>query len=158
LNRLLTLAIATVASVVAAIVTSEVFDGSVLGTAAITPVIVALVTELLTAAAPGRKQAEPAPAEPTATRPTAAQPPPRRRRLGFGAVVAAILIGLTAFLIAVVVLTVPEVVADKSITGQNGQTTFFGDNANKPWGEARSWSDCFDDIEQCVRDILESNQ
>ena len=51
MHRLLTLVIATVASVVAAIFASELFDGGVIGTAAITPVIVALVTEMLTAVA-----------------------------------------------------------------------------------------------------------
>jgi hypothetical protein len=154
LNRLLTLVIATAASVVAAIVASELFDGGVVATAAITPVIVALVTDLLSAVTPGRGDRE----APQPAGSAAAETPPPRRRLGFGAIVAAILTGLAAFLIAVVALTVPEVVADKSITGDSAHTTFFGDNANKPWGEARSWSDCFDDIEQCVRDIVESNQ
>jgi len=149
MSRLLTLVIATVASVVAAIFAAEVIGGGVVGTAAVTPVIVALVTGLLTAVSPGQDD--------RAERSGADSPPPRRG-LSFGAVVAAILIGLAAFLIAAIALTVPEVVADKSITGEDAHTTFFGDNADRPWGEARSWSDCFDDIEQCVRDIVESNQ
>jgi hypothetical protein len=144
MNRLLTLVIATVASVAAAIFASEVLGGGEVGTAAVTPVIVALVTEALSTVTPARK--------------TPSEPPEPRRRLRVGAIVAAILIGLAAFLVAVIVLTVPEVVADKSITGESAHTTFFGDNADTPWGEARSWSDCFDDIEQCVRDIVDSNQ
>jgi hypothetical protein len=46
-NWLATLAIASIASVVAAIFTSKVVGGGVVGTAALTPVIVALVTEVL---------------------------------------------------------------------------------------------------------------
>jgi MFS family permease len=148
-NRLLTLAIASIASVVAAIFTSEVWGGGTVGTAAVTPVIATLVTDLLSARLRGR--GEPGdPAEP--------EPPARRRRLGLGAILAAIVIGLVAFLIAAVALTVPEVIADKSITGESGHTTYFGNNDDKPWGEARSWSDCFDDIEQCITDIVEANR
>jgi MFS family permease len=144
-NRLLMLAIASIASVLAAIFTSEVWDSGVVGTAAVTPVIVALVTELLTPLARGRGE------------PRGPEPPTRRRsRFGLGALVGAILTGLLAFVIAALALTVPEVVADKSITGESGHTTYFGSNADTPWGEARSWSDCFDDIEQCIRDIIES--
>jgi hypothetical protein len=66
--------------------------------------------------------------------------------------------GLVAFVIAAVSLTVPEVVADKSITGDSAHTTYFGDNEDKPWGEGRNWSDCFDDIEQCLTDIIEAGR
>jgi hypothetical protein len=141
------LAVASIASVVAAIFTSEVWDGGVVGSAAVTPVIVALVTEVLSSLP--RRGARREPAEPERR---------ARRRFGVGALVAAILIGLLAFVIAAVALTVPEVVADKSITGQSGHTTYFGDNEDAPWGESRSWSDCFDDIEQCITDIVEANR
>lgn len=145
-NRLLTLTIAVVASVAAAIFTSKVWDGGVLGSAVATPVIVTLLTELLSTLPREEKD----PVDRGASAP--------RRRLGLGGIVAAILIGLAAFVIAALALTIPEVAADQSITGASGQTTFFGSNADTPWGEARSWSDCFDDIEQCVRDIVEENQ
>lgn len=145
-NRLLTLAIASVASLVAAIVTSEVWDGGVVGTAAVTPVIVALITDALTPLTGGR-EARRERAEP--------EPSPPRRRFRVGVLVAAVVIGLLAFVVVAAALTIPEVVADKSITGDSGHTTYFGDNEGKPWGEGRNWGDCFDDIEQCVRDIIE---
>lgn len=145
-NRLLTLTIAVVASAAAAIFTSKVWDGGVLGSAVVTPVIVTLLTELLSTLPREEKD------------PVDRGAPTPRRRLGLGGIVAAILIGLAAFVIAALALTIPEVAADQSITGASGQTTFFGSNADTPWGEARSWSDCFDDIEQCVRDIVEENQ
>lgn len=147
-NRLLTLAIASIASVVAAILTSELWDAGVVGSAAVTPVIVALVTEVLSPRQRERgEQGDPEGAQPE-----------RSRGFGAGALVVAIVIGLVAFVIAALALTVPEVVADKSITGESGHTTYFGDNEAAPWGEARSWSDCFDDIEQCLRDIVDANR
>ena len=152
-NRLLTVVIATIASVVAAVITSNLFDGGVVGSAAITPVIVALVTEVLSVRRP-RGGSRPGPDRPEPDQP---EPPPRRR-LGVGGIVVAILIGLLAFVIAVFALTIPEVAADQTITGESGETTFFGTNEGTPWGEGRSWSDCFDDIEQCVRDIVEENR
>jgi hypothetical protein len=148
-SRLLTLAIASIASVAAAIFTAEVWDGGVVGSAAVTPVIVTLVTEVLSPR-PGGRGGRRDPAEP--------EHPAPRRRPGVGTVVLAIAIGLTAFVIAALALTVPEVVADKSITGESGHTTYFGDNEDTPWGEARSWSDCFDDIEQCLKDIVDANR
>jgi hypothetical protein len=131
--------------VVAAIFTSKVVGGGVVGTAALTPVIVALVTEVL------RPISEWTTGGPR-------QPPPKRP-FPWGGLIAAILIaiviGLLAFVVAAVALTVPEVLADQSITGESGHTTYFGDNADKPWGADRNWSDCFDDLEQCIRDIIE---
>jgi MFS family permease len=145
-SRLLTLAIASLASLAAAIVTSEVWDGGVVGTAAVTPVIVALVTDALTPLTRRR--------EARSEQPGSERPRPRRGFL-LGALVGAIVIGLLAFLITAVALTVPEVVADKSITGDGGHTTYFGDNKDTPWGEARSWSECLDEVVQCARDIIE---
>lgn len=147
-NRWLMLAIGSIASVVAAVFTSQVWSGGVVGTAAMTPVIVTLVTELLSPLSRPRRERGAA---------AGRGPAARRRRVSVGAIVLAIAIGLLAFVLAAVALTVPEVVADKSITGESGHTTYFGDNADTPWGEARSWSDCFDDIEQCIRDIVEAN-
>ncbi|MCA1700044.1 MAG: hypothetical protein LC790_14535 [Actinobacteria bacterium] len=146
-NRLLTLAIASIASVAAAIVTSQVWDGGVVANAALTPVIVAVVTGVLS---PLMKPEKPGPTEPERDAP--------KRRFPVGALVGAIVIGLVAFVIAAVALTLPEVVADKSITGESGHTTYFGDNDDKPWGETRTWSGCFDDIEQCVSDIINANR
>lgn len=147
-KRLLTLAIATIASVVAAIVTSKVSDGGVVAKAALTPVIVAVVTDVLSARM--KPDTRSGPAEPRRV--------PPKRRFPFGVLLGAIVIGLLAFVIAAVALTLPEIVADKSITGESGHTTYFGDNEDTPWGETLTWSDCLDDIEQCVSDIIDANR
>ncbi len=145
-NRLLTLAVASVASVIAAVIASKVSNGGGVIEAAITPVIVAVVTDVLSPI--GKSQEQPPPTEQKAP----------KRRFPVGALLAAIVIGLVAFMIAAIALTLPEVIADKSITGESGHTTYFGDNADTPWGETLSWSDCFDDIETCVRDIIDANR
>jgi hypothetical protein len=141
------------------VVTRELFDAGVVASAAITPVVVALVSDGMYLAARARSGepapaagAEPAPgAEPT----TASRPPPPPRR---GApIIGAILIGLLAFVIAVLVLTIPEVVSDKSITGSDEQTTFFGSNQDKPWNTGDEFRDCFDSFEafgDCVEEIF----
>jgi hypothetical protein len=158
-NRFLTLGIASLASIVAAVVTSEFWRGGVLGSAAVTPVIVALVKDLLSPlerARAARREAEEAPAATEAAGAPDDRSPLRPRwPFVLGGILVGILIGLVAFLLAAVILTVPEVVADKSITGGGAETTFFGDNDEKPWGKIGSWSECFDDLEQCVKDIVE---
>jgi hypothetical protein len=156
LNRFLTLGISSLASITAAIATSEFWRGGVVGSAAVTPVIVALVKDLLSPLA--RRRAAGRQAEEAASAPDD-RPAPRPRWTVFvGGTLVGILIGLLAFLLAAVILTVPEVVADKSIIGHGGETTFFGDNADKPWGKIGSWSKCFDDIVQCVKNILEQQR
>jgi hypothetical protein len=140
--------------VVAAVLTRELFDSGVVASAAITPVVVALVSDsLYLAARSGRDQ----PAEPDAAPGTGSPPPtpaPPRRRLP---ILGAILIGLLAFVIAVLVLTVPEAVSGKSITGGDEQTTFFGSNEDKPWNTGDQFRSCFDSLDafgDCVDQIL----
>jgi hypothetical protein len=142
-NRLFTLLVASAASVVAAIVTSQVWDAGVVGTAAITPVIVALVKDV---------------ARPLTREPPEPAPERRRWRVRFGWIVATILIGLLAFVVAALALTIPEVAADESVTGDAGHTTYFGDNSDKPWGAGRTWADCFDDLRKCIEDIVEAHR
>ena len=137
--------------------TREVFDAGVVGSAAITPVVVALVSDsIYLATRSGRdKPAEPTPgSDPATGSPTPSPPPPPRRRLP---IVGAILIGLLAFVIAVLVLTVPEAVTGKSITGGDEQTTFFGSNEDKPWSTGDRFRNCFDSLDalgDCVDEIL----
>jgi len=146
--------VASVASVVAAVLTREVFDAGVVASAAITPVAVALVSDSLYLAARGRaKPVEPAPdgASTTGSQPA---PAPRRRL----PIVGAILIGLLAFLIAVLVLTIPEAVSGKSVTGGDDQTTFFGSNQDMPWNTGDEFRSCFDSLDalgDCVDEILQ---
>jgi hypothetical protein len=140
--------------VVAAVLTREVFDSGVVASAAITPVAVALVSDsLYLAARRGRDQpAEPDAAPATGSPPPAAAPP--RRRLP---ILGAILIGLLAFVIAVLVLTLPEAVSGKSITGGDEQTTFFGSNEDKPWNTGDQFRNCFDSLDalgDCEDQIL----
>jgi hypothetical protein len=141
--------VASVASVIAAVLTREVFDAGVVASAAITPVVVALASDgmYLAARSGGDPQPPPEPA-------TGAPPPPPRRRLP---IVGAILIGLLAFVIAVLVLTVPEAVTGKSITGSDEQTTFFGSNEDMPWNTGDEFRGCFDSLDalgDCVDEIV----
>ncbi|HEX6582972.1 MAG TPA: hypothetical protein VF056_05150 [Thermoleophilaceae bacterium] len=140
--------VASVASVVAAVVTRELFDAGVVASAAITPVVVALVSDGMYMAASGRARqrapdTEPATGSPGGAPATGSQPPPppRPRRLP---ILGAILIGLLAFVIAVLVLTIPEAVNGTSITGSDEQTTFFGSNEDKPWNTGDQFRNCFD--------------
>jgi energy-converting hydrogenase Eha subunit A len=161
-SRFKTLGISSLASIVAAVVTSEFWPGGALGSAALTPVIVALVKDLLSPLARDRAERheaeEAAAARKAAGAPDDPPPPPPRWPFVLGGILVGILIALVAFLLAAVILTVPEIVADKSITGGGGETTFFGDNDEKPWGKIGSWSECFDDLEQCVKDIVEQHR
>ena len=146
-----TLAIASVASATAAVVTSQLWIAGTWIAAATTPVLVALISELLhrpteriaerfTSDRPAvlgderaehTPEAEPAPpAERTPAEPgpapirvyRSATPPRRRRRIAVGAVLAT---GALALVIAVFALTVPELIAGGAIGKDNGGTTFF---------------------------------
>jgi len=118
------------------VVTRELFDAGVVASAAITPLVVALVSDGMYMAASGRAR-QPAPD-------TEPPPPPRPRRLP---ILGAILIGLLAFVIAVLVLTIPEAVNGTSITGSDEQTTFFGSNEDKPWNTGDQFRDCFESFD-----------
>lgn len=117
---LLTLAIAAVAGAVAAYVTSKVWAGGTLFTAAMTPVIVALVREALAR-----------PVDAVASRRSARSPEDEPAMTVYGRsrrwIRVGILSGLAAFALVVAVFTIPELVAGESI-GRRGDsaTTLFG--------------------------------
>jgi hypothetical protein len=151
-SHIRTLVIASAASATAAVVTSKLWIAGTWIAAALTPVLVALISELLhrptqvlaerltTDRPPLPEAAGPAPpAEPQAHRlpdrappePEAApvrvyrsSPMPKRRKIAVGAVVGT---GVLAMLIAVVALTVPELIAGGAI-GKSGSTTFFSNS------------------------------
>ena len=139
-----TLVITAVASATAAYVTSEIWAPGTLASAAITPVIVALVKEglakpadVVTRAVPVRgvvrsvRPGEPAtPAEELDFQDERVaqhgEIPGRSRRPTRRAWKMAIVTGLLGFVIAAVIITVPEFVAGGSASGGDRQTTFFG--------------------------------
>ena len=161
--NLRTLAIASVASATAAVVTSQLWFAGTWIAAALTPVLVALISELLhrpteriaervTADRPvlradRRERAEAAPpptapdAEPdlprTPAEPHAApvrvyrssRPAPGRRRIALGAVLGT---GALALLIAVIALTVSELVGGGAIGKTDRSSTFFASDPDRP--------------------------
>ena len=134
--------------------TREVFDSGVVASAAITPIVVAVVSDSLDIVA-GRRRAQAEPAEPATG---SGEPPSRpvtRRRLP---ILGAILIGLLAFVIAAVALTVTEAATGSSITGSDDHTTYFGSNEGKPWNTGDELRSCFDSLEalgDCVDEVLQ---
>ena len=138
-----TLAITAAASAGAAYVTSQVWAPGTLGAAATFPVLIALLKETLarpkevvTRVVPVRGvvrsaspdgEAEPAgPSEPPVERvPQAGEIPGRSRPVAGHAWKMAFVTGLLGFVIAAVIITVPEFVAGKSASGDR-QTTLFG--------------------------------
>lgn len=146
--NLRTLVIASVASAVAALVTSQFWTGGTPIAAAMTPVIVAIVSELLhrpteklaqrftveTDALPEAAGAGPPPREQAVDPQPAREQPsrgadvrmyrtPARRTLPWKAIaVTAVL----AFAIGAVVLTLPELIAGQSFGRGGGGTTIFG--------------------------------
>jgi len=148
---LTTLVITAIASVTAAYVTSQIWAPGTLATAAITPVIVALVKEALfkpaevvTRAVPVRGVVRSAPRVDEADDPVAPFEPDEERVAQHGelqgssrpfarhAWKAAVVTGLLGFLVAAVIITVPEFVAGNSATGGDGQTTLFGGKKSAP--------------------------
>lgn len=149
---LTTLAITAVASGAAAYACSKIWAPGTLPSAAITPVLVALIKEALARPAEVVSQAVPVRGvvrssgagsdEPARRRPppdedptrvaeapittytTRRSPISRRWRL-------AIVTGLLGFVLCVLVLTVPELVAGGSASGGGRQTTLFGGEAKK---------------------------
>ena len=143
-----TLAAAAIASVVAATVVSRLWQPGTIMATAMTPVIITLVKEALERPArrvssiAGRGAAVPvAPPEPEAPSEPIGSPPAvvvtddegltpmrvyrprrafrRRWKLAFAT-------GLLAFLIAVAAMTLPELVAGRSVVSANHDTTIFG--------------------------------
>jgi len=145
-----TLVIASAASATAALVTSQLWIAGTWIAAAMTPVIVTLVSELLhrptERIARGLTTDRPALSEPRRVARPDAEPPVRiyrtgepaprptgrRRKVALGVVLST---AALAFLIAVVVLTVPELVTGGSIGKNSGRTTLFSgskqDNGDK---------------------------
>ena len=141
-----TLVIASFASATAAVVTSQLWIAGTWIAAAMTPVLVTLVSELvhrpteriarrMTTERPALVEdptaEEPTPVEPapvSATEPAPVRvyrsstvPSPRRRKIAYGWVAGTAALALA---IAVVALTVPELIAGNSL-GNSGRTTFF---------------------------------
>jgi hypothetical protein len=156
--NLRTLVIASAASATAAVLTSQLWIAGTWLAAAVTPVLVTLISELLhrpteriaerlTADRPALRRDRVEPSEP-ATPPPVDQPAPpsepgpapvrvyrssaakpRRRKIAVGAVLGT---SALALLIAVVVLTVPELLAGGAIGKSDSRTTLFrGDREPK---------------------------
>jgi hypothetical protein len=145
-----TLVITAVASACAAYVTSEVWAPGTLASAAITPVIVALVKEALakpadvvTRAVPVRGVVRSASRFDEPYDPIQPFTPEDERVAQHGEILGssralprhawrvAVVTGLLGFLVAAVIITVPEFVAGKAAAGGEGQTTFFGGGKQK---------------------------
>jgi hypothetical protein len=144
-----TLVIASIASAVAAVATSQFWEGGKVVTAAITPVIVTIVSELLHRPTERIRTVATTRRQPAATaRPSAERFDPRRlretppgrtpddvrvyrprRRLNLKV---ALVTGAIAFAVAVLALTVPELITGSSVSGGGRDTTFFsGGNSSK---------------------------
>jgi hypothetical protein len=141
--ELSTLVITAVASACAAYVTSVIWAPGTLASAALTPVIVALVKEALARPAKAVTRAVPVRGvvrsayEDDPSRPPQPFEPADERVAQQGEIAGrsgslrrrawqtAIITGLLGFLVAAVIITVPEYVAGKSASG-SGQTTLFG--------------------------------
>src|SRR4051794_15217829 len=143
----LTLGIAAIAAVVSAVVVSHFWSGGTLWATAMTPVIVALVKETLERPAqkitevgfvPRRQHPDDLLVEDVEPDPLSARPQvegyktyglrPKHYKV-------ALLTGLVAFVIGAAILTIPELVAGRSITnGNHGSTLFKG----KPRAKKRS--------------------
>ena len=145
-----TLVITAVASACAAYVTSEVWAPGTLASAAITPVIVALVKEALakpadvvTRAVPVRGVVRSADRADEPYDPIQPFEPEDERVAQHGELLGsssafprhawkvAIITGLLGFLVAAVIITVPEFLAGKAAGGDR-QTTFFGGQKRSP--------------------------
>ncbi|HVF76973.1 MAG TPA: hypothetical protein VNA28_01650 [Solirubrobacteraceae bacterium] len=146
---LTTLIITAVASATAAYVTSELWAPGTLASAAITPVIVALVKEALfkpadvvTRVVPvrGVVRSAPPPGEPQ--EPVAPFHPEDERVAQYGEIhgssrahsprawKVAVITGLLGFVVAAVIITVPEFVSGKSVLGGDRKTTLFDSDRN----------------------------
>jgi hypothetical protein len=146
-----TLVITAVASACAAYVTSEVWAPGTLASAALTPVIVALVKEALakpadvvTRAVPVRGVVRSASRSDEPYDPVQPFEPEDERVAQHGEIHGsstafprrawkmAVITGLLGFLVAVVIISVPELVSGKSVTGGDRATTFFSPDEKTP--------------------------
>lgn len=142
---LLTLAIAAAAAMVAAYLTSQVWAGGTLVSAALTPVIVALVKEGLARPVDkvqtfrGERRTGEQPQIIDPTRPDQPYITVYGRGESSRRWKVAIVSGLAAFALVVAVFTLPELVAGKSIgrSGDGAATTFFGGQSRKAKKKAR---------------------
>lgn len=141
-----TLLITAVASATAAYTTSQIWRPGTLATAAITPVLIALIkealarpTEAVTKAVPLRGVVRSAPPPPPDGEPAAPREPPPTQRIPQSGEIAyhdegrsarrwrlALVTGLLGFVIAALALTIPELVAGQSAAGGGRTTTLFG--------------------------------
>ena len=141
-----TLVVTAVASAAAAYVTSQLWAPGTLAAAAFTPVLVALLKEMLfkpvevvTRAVPvrGVVRSAPPPGHPDDVRETPEVIEARIAQLGEAPGISrsgrgrlswqpAVVTGLLGFIIAAVIITVPELVAGSSASGGERGTTFFG--------------------------------
>jgi hypothetical protein len=146
---LTTLAITAVASATAAYITSELWAPGTLASAAITPVIVALVKEALfkpaevvTRVVPVRGVVRSAPPAGDPHEPVAPFEPEHERVPQYGEIQGssrahsqrgwkvAVITGLLGFVVAAVIITVPEFVSGKSVLGGDRKTTLFDSDRN----------------------------
>ena len=159
-----TLVAAAIPAVVAATVVSRLWQAGTVWATAMTPVIVTVVKEALerpakrvssiaTRAAPPLARATRAVAEPP---PEAYAPPPpvvgpdpgltemrvyRRERATGRRWKLAIATGLLAFVIAVAVMTLPELVAGRSVVSGTHHTTIFGGHRSTPSSTTKTTTD-----------------
>ena len=137
-----TLAVTAAASAAAAYAVSKIWAPGTLGAAATMPVLVALLKEAFAKPTYAVARAVPvrgvvrsatAPNEPAAPPPATGERVPQQGEIpGSSRMVprhawkTAIITGLLGFLIAAVIITVPELVAGSSAAGGDRQTTLFG--------------------------------
>jgi hypothetical protein len=143
-----TLVFASIGAAVAAIVTSQFWIAGTPIAAAMTPVIVALVSEMLhrptekiaqkftaetdalpESAGAARPSDEPAPPARDVTLYTSTK---QRRDLPWGKILAT---GAIAFVIGVGILTLPELISGQSIGKGNGRTSILGNNRDRDSGQ-----------------------
>jgi hypothetical protein len=139
-----TLAITAIASAAAAFVCSQFWARGTLASAALTPVLVALIKEALARPAQVVSQAVPVRGVVrSASHPDEFEPVPERVaqqgevRGRSGARPArswrmAIITGLLGFLVCAVIITVPELVSGKATSGGGRGTTLFGGEQSSP--------------------------
>ena len=143
-----TLVIAAAASAAAAVVTSAFWKGGTVISAAITPVIVAIVKEIVErprdvvrrasafTSVGGGTPSRPATGGPVAPIRTYGRPPRRRIHLKL-----ALVTGAIAFVLAAVALTVPELLFGGSVASKSDTTLFGGKSSPSSGSETKDESE-----------------